>query len=307
MGHDLKAVESVSAIPCKADGTKAHYMCTRCDKLFSDETGKTEVTKESLTISRHFFNSDGVCTGCQFHESTGCRVFYDCDADNDSGNADGLISTECGWRYLEAAPADLRLVNGVPTVGFISSGECGFRFGYYRTTDDGSHLYVNGTKTYNAADCTGTAIGTGKTNTQLLVDAMGAEAYSSRSGSGKTAYYAAKLCDDLTYTYKGVTYSDWFLPSKDELNLMYTQLKANGMGFFSNAYYWSSSESSNYASDAWAQAFYNGDQTPVWRDWGGRRRSYVCSSCTGFLSHLNIYPFWVPAVLRALFFSPKLS
>lgn len=34
-------------------------------------------------------------------------VFYDCDADNATGNADGLISTECGWRYLEAAAADL--------------------------------------------------------------------------------------------------------------------------------------------------------------------------------------------------------
>lgn len=34
-------------------------------------------------------------------------IFYDCDADNESGNADGLISSECGWRYLEAAPEDL--------------------------------------------------------------------------------------------------------------------------------------------------------------------------------------------------------
>ncbi len=34
-------------------------------------------------------------------------IFYDCDADNDSGNYDDLISSECGWRYLEAAPLDL--------------------------------------------------------------------------------------------------------------------------------------------------------------------------------------------------------
>lgn len=37
----------------------------------------------------------------------GGYIFYDCDADNSSGNADGLVSTECGWRYLEAAPNDL--------------------------------------------------------------------------------------------------------------------------------------------------------------------------------------------------------
>lgn len=35
-------------------------------------------------------------------------IIYDCDADNENGKAgkDGLISTECGWRYLEASPYD---------------------------------------------------------------------------------------------------------------------------------------------------------------------------------------------------------
>ena len=36
----------------------------------------------------------------------GGYIFYDCDKDNGSGNADGLKSDECGWRYLEAAPAE---------------------------------------------------------------------------------------------------------------------------------------------------------------------------------------------------------
>ena len=81
-------------------------------------------------------------------------VFYDCDADNDLGNADGLTSSECGWRYLEAAPTDL---GGV------------YPFGYYRSSS-GSNLYV-GTKT---------AIGTGKANTEALVKAMGESAYTYR-------------------------------------------------------------------------------------------------------------------------------
>ena len=38
-------------------------------------------------------------------------IFYDCDADNneknDGAGPDGLKSDVCGWRYLEAAPADL--------------------------------------------------------------------------------------------------------------------------------------------------------------------------------------------------------
>lgn len=164
-----------------------------------------------------------------------------------------------GWRYLEAAPADLKVIDGVPTVdetaSGYSSGTDRFVFGYNRTADNENNLLVNGTTRYSAADCTGTSIGTGKTNTQLLVVAMGAEAYSSSSGSGKTADYAARLCDILTYTVNGVTYDDWFLPSKDELNPMYTQLKTNGLGGFAADDYWSSSEYNYTANHAWVQGF----------------------------------------------------
>lgn len=196
---------------------------------------------------------------------TGGYIFYDCDADNDSGNADGLISTECGWRFLEAAPADLRVVGGIPTVdanypGYSSTTE-NCVFGFHRTVDDGINLYVNGTSTYNASNCTGTAIGMGMTNTQLLVNAMGDETYSDYSGSSKTKNYDARLCSILTYTVNGVTYDDWFLPSKDELFFMYTVLYKNGLGdFATGGIYWSSSEYDNYTDIAWTQDLEYGSQ-----------------------------------------------
>ena len=194
----------------------------------------------------------------------GGYIFYDCDADNNTGNADGLISTEVGWRYLEAAPADLRIVDGVPTVdstvsGYLQASNACY-FGHYRNSDSGSNLYVNGTESYNVADCTGTAIGTGKTNTRLLVDAMGSETYLSESHPAKTSNYASRHCDILTYTVNGVTYDDWFLPSKDELNQMYVNLKKNGLGGFADNYYWSSSESNHSTSSVWIQSFTNGYQ-----------------------------------------------
>ena len=203
----------------------------------------------------------------------------------DIGPAGGYIfydkgSYSDGWRYLEAAPADLEIVDGVPTVDSTVSGYSYgtykwdfdiFNFGLYRTTDDGSYLFVNGTTTYSATDCTGTSIGTGKTNTQLLVNAMGAETYSSGSGSSKTADYAARLCDILTYTVNGVTYDDWFLPSKDELNLIYVNLYSAGLvGFLANSHYWSSSEHYSYASSAWGQSFrYGGTQIYCFRSGAG--------------------------------------
>ena len=51
-----------------------------------------------------------------------------------------------------------------------------------------------------------------------------------------TAGIAARLCGDLTQG----GYSDWYLPSQDELNALYTNRVAIG-GFTSNEY-WSSSE-----------------------------------------------------------------
>jgi len=84
------------------------------------------------------------------------------------------------------------------------------------------------------------AIGTGNQNT---IDIMAGCA---------TAGIAARLCGDLT---EG-GYSDWYLPSKDELNALYTNKEAIG-GFAINVY-WSSTESDD--EYAWLQNFSNGDQ-----------------------------------------------
>lgn len=70
----------------------------------------------------------------------------------------------------------------------------------------------------------GTALGTGNTNTNTIVNLTGA------------GTYAAKLCYDLVLN----GYSDWYLPSKDEMAKMI--LNKNAIGGFSGANYWSSSE-----------------------------------------------------------------
>ena len=92
---------------------------------------------------------------------------------------------------------------------------------------------------------TGIGIGTGQSNTTKIVTWL-----KSYSETGR----AAQLCDDLV---KG-GYDDWFLPSKEELYLMYANLKVFGVGGFANNNYWSSSEPR--ASTAWYQYLFNGYQ-----------------------------------------------
>jgi hypothetical protein len=59
-------------------------------------------------------------------------------------------------------------------------------------------------------------------------------------------------------------FDDWFLPSRDELNLMYTILKAKGLGNFQNVLYWSSSQTSEAGS--WGQRFSDGSQTAIYEN-----------------------------------------
>ena len=78
---------------------------------------------------------------------------------------------------------------------------------------------------------TGTAVGDGKPNTAIIVTALDAIPVSDKF---------AQLCRDLTVG----DYSDWFLPSKDELDLMYQNLYLENVGSYTDtgAFYLSSSE-----------------------------------------------------------------
>jgi hypothetical protein len=98
--------------------------------------------------------------------------------------------------------------------------------------------------TNTAVNETDTAIGAGKANTQRIVPVI------NRRGEDG----AALFCTALNIN----GYQDWFLPSKDELNLMYVNLKKKGLGGFGDGYYWTSSEFNYY--DAWVQRFRDGSQ-----------------------------------------------
>ena len=123
----------------------------------------------------------------------------------DTGPAGGIIfydkgNNSDGWRYLEAAPVE---------VEFIAKWSA-------------MNTFVANTQT---------AIGSGKSNTQIILDT-----YIRTAGEWDTA---VQLCDELDFG----GFDDWFLPSIDELNQMYGQLKRRNIGNFQDRHYWSSTGS----------------------------------------------------------------
>ncbi len=158
----------------------------------------------------------------------------------DTGPAGGIVFYDKGhysdgWRWLEAAPA---------------------------STEWTGKVWAEPGTTIGA---TGTAIGTGATNTQAIVDAL------------QTGDYAAILCAELVVenppwpSTTTVWYDDWFLPSIEEIFLMHTELRMKGIGGLEYGPYWSSSEIG--ADLAWIIYMGSGNQFDDWKTSENRVRA----------------------------------
>jgi len=139
---------------------------------------------------------------------------------DDVGPAGGIIFYDRGrhidgWRWLEAASQDL-----------TAPAEWG-----------AAEQNIIGTST---------ALGTGRQNTQIIVNHL-----RQRNESGR----AAELAQNFTQN----GFTDWFLPSREELNLMHINLRQRGLGNFTGNRYWSSSQG-GHSAVAWFQNFANGMQ-----------------------------------------------
>ena len=109
----------------------------------------------------------------------GGTVIYDVDKDNATGNADGLISSECGWRYLELASEDAG-------TGAWSMSNLGSDI----TTTDG--------------------IGCGEASTKSMLDSV------TESATGNSW---SKIVKAYKVEVEGTSYTGWHLPSKAELTI----------------------------------------------------------------------------------------
>ena len=241
---DINTVE----IRSKGEGQNLSFISDYYDNFNKSRIDYGKYKESAIdNAGYHGEEPDGTYSGYSIGDKgpAGGYVFYD----------KGYYSD--GWRYLEAAPSDIG----------------GYAFGYYRP--DGTNDKMVGTSQ---------AIGSGRYNTERLVEYMDIDGKAYSSSGTATAEYAAKKCLDYIYG----KYDDWFLPSKDELCEMYKVLRCPGgtnhggncpdrthpatsteetRNSFDNDsyrdYYWSSSE--DYSGNAWGQDFDVGDQDYYFR------------------------------------------
>jgi hypothetical protein len=155
----------------------------------------------------------------------------------DIGPAGGYIF----WVKGIYSKADFTIIKAAPNPGPITPPYDAWRYLEAAPSNQSSSAeWGCGGVPISGAD--GTAVGTGEQNT------LDIEAGCTTPGT------AADLCANLSLD----GYTDWFLPSKDELNLMYENLKFFGVGGFADNHYWSSSEDN--ANSVWVQSFFDGDQ-----------------------------------------------
>ena len=139
---------------------------------------------------------------------------------------------------------------------FYDKGSVSDGWRYLEAAPNDQTSRVWGTYNHTVPGADGIEIGTGQQNT---LDTILGDTFANK---------AADECANYSIVNGGVTYNDWFLPSKDELSQMYENLKSEGVGGFADYFYWSSSEVS--VDSAWCRDFDIGSQS------GGAKNNTGC-------------------------------
>ena len=181
----------------------------------------------------------------------------------DSTQRNAIGSPATGLTIYNTTLKSVQVYNGTAwfsTVHFIGESYGGGIVFY--VYDNGQHGLIAATAdqktsiqwyngTYKYTGTTGDGLGAGAMNTAMIV--------ATQIADNQAGNFAAKVCADYSITVGGVTYGDWYLPSKHELNLLY--LKKAVVGGFANSYYWSSTEVDDFR--AWFQSFIDGYQNYI--------------------------------------------
>ncbi|MDR2951881.1 MAG: DUF1566 domain-containing protein [Treponema sp.] len=155
----------------------------------------------------------------------------------------GLFAQEAGQSASSGKTYNIGDTGPAGGIVFYDNGFYGDGWRYLEAAPAGSEFKAEWGSYKQDVTNTMAGIGFGKENTRLIVD---------RLNGLREVNRAAQRCAALDIN----GYKDWFLPSKDELNLVFRNLKMNELGGFGISWYWSSSEYGK--RDAWNQSFASG-------------------------------------------------
>ena len=212
-----------------------------------DGDGYGDATSSETGCASTLTNATQDNTDCNDGDATinpGQNEIYGDGIDN---NCDGIINETYAIGDFTAGGVVFYIAS--PPVDLDGDGDLDNGLVAAVTDQSAGIQWYNGA--YIVTGATGTAIGTGASNTNAIIAAQGAT---------ETAYAAG-----LARAYRGGGFNNWFLPSKDELNAMYLNraainltASANGGVDLALIYYWSSTEVDYF--NAWKQYFSNGNQ-----------------------------------------------
>jgi hypothetical protein len=157
-------------------------------------------------------------------------------------------ATKPTHRLIHLSEVEVYIVGDIGPAGgriFYDKGEYSDGWRYMEAAPASSEIDVPWGA--DSLDVIGTqlGIGSGKRNTELIIAGL--------IDLGETGK-AALMCREFNIN----GFSDWFLPSRNELNLMYVNLHLQGIGDFSGNWYWSSSQCCS--DHAWYIDFDHGGQ-----------------------------------------------
>jgi hypothetical protein len=212
-----------------------YVLNTSCLNPFSPEEGTHVPTMDQI-----IWNWDAVsyATGYKWNTTDDYSTAIDLETETNYTETDLICNTTYTryvWAYNGCGSSLVTTLTSQTSPGYCIGGNYGGGIIFY-IDNSGEHGLIAATSDFTADatwGCLGfpigtsSGIGTGQANTTAIVTACNTEGI------------AARLCDNLIYN----GYSDWFLPSADEIQQMY--IHRSVIGGFASDWYWCSSEINN--------------------------------------------------------------
>lgn len=197
--------------------------------------------------------ADGTCSGAPAYTSTAGTI-------NNGQYVQLRMTSNAAYEILNSATItigdstdqwDVTTKVNDPCAGSPSVGDvCADGSVYAGLSPDGNvPMYVTSTDAPDAFWNNGSSIGVVRTFFSSTTTGAANTAGLAVFGGAESPYQAAVSCNDLNA--HGLT--DWYLPARDELTVIYTNWEA--IGGFASGFYWSASEHVAQASSVWARNF----------------------------------------------------